>query len=167
MKCLITKDGLLKDPNQGDYADDNEVYSFKGRTIDLEQPIRIFRNLNKKGTWYSVRQGTLTVAHAKAICVRDCKFIVNEKVRDRVAKNKKKEVHAFIEGMYAINGMGTTAKKNDLPAEIKYNPYFDKYFKCNNLTTKPYYVSGAMFVICNGEGVKAAYTYGRHPIEYA
>lgn len=157
MECTITKEGKLIVPDNK-FADDNEVYSFKGRTIDLEKPIRIFRNLTKKGIWYSVRQGSLTVAHAKAICVRNCTFIVNEKVRQRVAKNRKKEVHAFIEGMYTTSGMGTTASRNDLPAEIKYNPYYDEFFKCSNLTIKPFYVKSARFVICNHEGVKAAYT---------
>lgn len=138
-------------------ADDNVVFPYKGRSIDVSKPIRVYRNLTKKGKWYSVVQNRLTIAHSTAICIRNAKFVVNEKTRNRVLKNKRKEFHAYIEGIYATSGMGTTAKKNDLPAQIKYNPFLHESFICDNLTEKPFKVTNAKFVICNEEGVKGTY----------
>lgn len=156
MKCKIRKDGLLKVP-KNKYADYNQVYSFKNRTIDLEEPIRIFRNLTKKGVWYSIQQNKLTVAHAKRLCIRNCKFVVNQKGRERVVRTKKKEFHAYIEGKYTTSGMGTTAEKNDLGAIIKYDPFKYKQFTCTNLTIREFPVTQAWFAICDKDGVKASY----------
>lgn len=158
MTLIKDKKGLLRDPNQGKYADDNIILPFKDRTIDESIPIRVYRNLNKKGIWYSIVQRGKTVAHSSALCIRDCKFIVNEKARQRVLRNKRKEFHAYIEGFYTTSGMGTTAADNDLPAKIVYNPYKYKKFTCTNLTLKPFEVKGAWFAICNKEGVRASYT---------
>lgn len=138
-------------------ADDNIIVPYKGREIDKEQPIRLFRNLTKKGVWYSLQQNGKTVAHTSAICLKHCTFNVNEKTRQRIIKNKRKEFHAYIEGMYADSGMGTTAKRNDLPARITYNPYTSTWFTCKNLTSRPFSVKEAGFVICNEDGVKAAH----------
>jgi len=159
MKCAIKENGLLWIPEEKakNMADDNLVYSFKGRTIDLSEPILIYRNLTKKGVWYSIRQGNVVVAHAQRLCVSNCKFLVNQKGRERVVRNKKKEVHAFIKGKYSTSGMGTTASENDLRAVIRYNPYYNTSFICENLTVKPFEVKGASFCICDEKGVKAAY----------
>lgn len=156
MKTFINKKGLLKIRGNR-YADDNEVYSYKGRTIDLKKPIYVYRNLHKEGIWYSVKQGNLVVAHAQLMVMGDCEFIVNEKGRQRVLKEKRKNLHAYIKGYYTTSGMGTTAAKNDLPAMIEYNPYFNKTFMCSNLTVKPYSVKSAMVVILSSV-VRAAYT---------
>lgn len=156
MNCIII-DGKLKIPNNK-YTDHNEVFSFKGRTIDLEKPIRIYRNLNKKGKWYSVVQNRLTVAHTTAICIHTCKFVVNEKTRDKIRKTGNKEFHAYIEGFYTTSGMGTSAQKNDLPVEIVYNPFNHDRFITTKFTPQ-FEPKGARFCICNKEGVKAAYIF--------
>lgn len=153
---IVDKKGFLRVP-KNKYADNNEVIPFKGRTIDYSKPIRIYRNLTKKGVWYSIVQKGKTVAHSTAICVKDAVFHVNEKTRQRVIKNKRKEFHAYIEGFYTTSGMGTTAAKNDLCVEIKYNPYKYKQFTCTNLTRQPFEIKSALFVIANKEGVKASY----------
>lgn len=154
---IINDNGRLKIISP--YFDGNKTYSYKDRTIDLKKPIRVYRNLNRKGKCYSIVQNGKTVAHSYGVCIRDCKLKVNEKGKQRVIKNKRKEFHAFIEGYYTHSGMGTSAHKNDLPAIIEYNPYKDEYFNCKNLTLKPFKVNGARFIICNKEGVKGAYLY--------
>lgn len=140
-------------------ADDNIIIPYKDRQLDKDQPIRVYRNLTKKGVWYSLVQKGKTVAHSSAICLKECTFHVNENGRQRVIKNKRKEFHAYILGMYTGSGMGTTAKRNDLPAIIKYNPYKHTGFTCVNLTVNGFVVKGARVVICNEEGVKASYTF--------
>ncbi len=139
------------------FANTNITIPFKERQINLSKPVRIYRNLTKKGIWYSVIQNSVTVAHTSSVCLKDCTFNVNERGRQWVIKNKRKTVHAYIEGYITDSVCGTASNKNDLPAIIKYNPYKNKGFICNNLTIKPFIVKGARVVICNEEGVKAAY----------
>jgi len=160
MNKLIQIEGLLRDSKQPkNHADDNHIIPFKGRTIDADRPIEVYRNLNRKGKWYSIRQGSHVVGHTTAICVRDAKFIVRESGKKRAISEMQRNVHAYIEGMYSTSGMGTTASRNDLPAHIQYHPYNDLKFFCANLTVKPFEVKGANFCIVSEEGVRAAYTY--------
>lgn len=140
-------------------ADDNVIIPFKGRYLNPERPLQLYRNLTKKGVWYSIRQGNQVVAHTTAICLNSCTFHVSEATRQRILRNKKKEFHAYIEGYCTGSVMGTTAKRNDLPAKIQYNPFKDTFFSCKNLTPKPFHVKGASGVICNGEGVRGAYLF--------
>lgn len=137
------------------FANDNLILPFKDRIINTDKEIRIYRNLNKKGVWFSVVQGNKTVAHTNAICLRDVKFVVHEKGRQRVVKTKQKEFHAYIQGRYETSGAGTTAKNNDLPAHIKYDPFLYDTFICDNLTVNKIPVKSAGFVICNELGVRA------------
>ena len=58
----------------------NVIIPFKQREIDFARPVSIYRNLTKKGVWYSIVQDKVTVAHTSSICLRDCTFNVNEKI---------------------------------------------------------------------------------------
>ena len=150
-----TIDGLIKIPDNK-FADYNIVFSFKERQIDLDKPIYVYRNLHKKG--YSIKQSGIVVAHADRLCIRSCEFIVSEPGRQRVLKEKQKNVHAFIKGFYTTSGMGTCADRNDLPVSITYNPYKNDSFVTKNFT--PFKkLKGATFCIADENGIKAAYTF--------
>jgi hypothetical protein len=149
----IEINSLLKVPNNK-YADDNIVYSYKGRNIDLEKPIKVYKNLHKD--CYSIKQGTLVVAHAERLCLSNVEFLVNEKNRQKVIKTKQKNVHAFIKGYYETSGMGTTAEKADCGLQVYYNPYKTSSF-IDKILEKP--LKGARFVVLNEHGVRASYTH--------
>jgi len=158
MSKLINNQGLLKQsPDiQGGFSDDNEIHSFKERTIDTDQPIQVYRNLHKKGVWYSIKQNGLVVAHSTALCIREPEFVINSYGKQKAIETGIRNVHAFIIGYYETSGMGTTAKKNDLPIKIKYNPFksFGFYHEFGNQIKE---VKKARFGIANNEGVKVAY----------
>lgn len=143
----------------------NRITRYKGRQIDYYSPVYVYRNLNSKKLSYSIRQKGLVVAHSDALTLRDAQFIVSDKGRKRVQKEKRKNVHAFIKAYVAMNGvMGTDAVSTEkpserlpLPARIKYNPYNDLGFHCDNLTKKPFEVRTAFGVIINSKGVFATY----------
>jgi len=61
----------------------NEIISFKGRTLNAEKPIHVYRNLNRSGKVYSIRQQGVVVGHTTAICLRQCTFVVNGSGKDR------------------------------------------------------------------------------------
>lgn len=110
---------------------------FKGRTITLGQIVEVYRNLHN-GRW-SIRDARtkLVLAHADNVRLIGAEFIVNDAGRQRVIREKKKNVHAFIKGAY----MGAPTKRRTVAQEVTYNPYkngqfylkdFDKSIYCSS-----------------------------------
>jgi len=65
--------------------------------IDPTKKIRVYRNLHKN--CFSVKQDGLVRCHADHVTLQDCKFIVSKAGQKRVRDEKKKNVHAFVEGL--------------------------------------------------------------------
>lgn len=78
------------------------IVPYKNRTIRIYYPVEVYRNVNKKGVWYSVRQDGKVVAHVTEISLREVKFHVGEGGRKRAKKTKRKNVHAWLTG-YVTN----------------------------------------------------------------
>lgn len=76
-----------------------EIIAFKNRKIDFSQPVRVYRNLNRKGQVYSVWQKGFVVAHMKEFVLRDVTFVVNKSGKERAMRTKTRNVHAFVEGL--------------------------------------------------------------------
>tara|TARA_Y100001937_G_scaffold125523_2_gene192553 strand:- start:11667 stop:12041 length:375 start_codon:yes stop_codon:yes gene_type:complete len=87
--------------------------------IDYSKPVKVYKNLHKD--CWSIQQNGLVKAHSDEINLFDCKFLVNEKDRQRVIKTNRKNVHAFVVGHIWDTPF-------DLSRQVKYNPYNNKYF---------------------------------------
>ena len=116
--------------------------------LDPEKPCRAYRNLHT-GLW-SVKQGVVRF-HTQCIFLKDVTFPVNEKVRQRVIANKRKEVHAFV--------MGFITQTGDAPLfdayckdkqEVTYNPYKNETFVCKDRKV----ISAAMCCLVKRGGMK-------------
>ena len=105
--------------------------------IDPQKPLKCYRNLNRRlgdeKDFWSVKQGNIVRFHCRCIFLKDVTFPVNEKVRQRVIVNKRKEVHAFV--------MGFITQTGDAPLfdayckdkqEVTYNPYKNETFVCKD-----------------------------------
>ena len=68
--------------------------------INLNQPVYVYKNLHKD--CWSVRQDGLVKAHAKELSLHSCVFKVSKHGRARVLKEKRKNVHAGIEGYILV-----------------------------------------------------------------
>jgi len=64
--------------------------------IDPSRMVRVYRNLHKD--CFSVKQDGLVRCHADNVTLQNVKFIVSKAGQKRVRDEKKKNVHAFIEG---------------------------------------------------------------------
>ena len=110
--------------------------------IDASKPVRVYRNLHKKCV--SVKQGGIVRCHATNVVLKDCKFIVSEAGQRRVRDEKKKNVHAFVEGHVV-----SASKANELLdfgwETVYYNPYTTDHWQ---LSQVPYdeYVDVAEYV---------------------
>ena len=64
--------------------------------IDRSRKVFVYKNLHQN--CWSIRQDGLVKAHTKYLYMWDCLFQVNQKGRERVIKEKQKNVHGGILG---------------------------------------------------------------------
>lgn len=110
----------------------------------LPEKVFVYRNLKfKHRPVYSVRDVKTgrVVAHAESITLKDVEFVVGQKGRERVIREKSKNVHAFVKG----KPVDAVEQNNSLPAT--YNPYKYKTF-VNRDTLEPVF-SGSMATIAS------------------
>lgn len=102
--------------------------------------VEVYFNLHKRV--FSVRSCKTgrVVHHTKNVHIRDPQFVVREGGRQRVLRERKKNVHAFVRG-YATYFVDYRTKE-DCPTldTIGYNPYkYDSFVKLQDET--PVYVA--------------------------
>lgn len=108
----------------------------------------VYRNLSHRfggpGN-FSVRQGGKVVAHVSKIALMDCRFLVGKKGRERVLREKRKNVHAGISGYY-IEELFIPGMLEALASEsVYYDPYKAEQFAIKGTTDQ--YVHFADFVL--------------------
>lgn len=109
----------------------DEMYAL----LDPKKKLKVYRNLNashngEKGFW-SIKQGTVKF-HCQDITLQNVNFLVNEKVRQRVILNKRKEVHAYVEGFLAPRIFNVVAFQTGQGCVVSYNPYTCDKFMCGD-----------------------------------
>lgn len=124
--------------------------SYKGRGLYHGQKVHVYRNLNKSGTAYSIRDKKtgLVVGHAMNILLNSCTFKVNPIGRQRVLETKRKSIHAWIEGHFGV----IHANDDDLRAKgsiIKYDPYQNESF-VHGINGEPIYSAGVVYISEDG-----------------
>lgn len=104
------------------------ITSFKGRKVIENQKVYAFWNLhlNVFSLQANVKDGekrrNLVLAHGNNIILTDCKFIVRKSGREKVIRDKQKNIHAFVKGEYKGSAKPYQFGKNEL-SEAYYNPY--------------------------------------------
>lgn len=109
--------------------------------INEREKVRVYRNL-RNGMW-SVVQAGIVNCHVSHLWLKNAKMIVSESGRQRVIRERRKNVHAYIEGELVesfpyIDGRCNTR----LAPSITYNPYKAATFICNK---KPIYKSNTLY----------------------
>ena len=90
--------------------------------------VDVYFNLHKKKLSVRSCSTKRVVAHVDEIILDDAVFRVNERGRQRVLSQKRKNVHAYVRGVVA------DTKKNGMEMLVTYNPY--KYIKFVDTETK-------------------------------
>lgn len=86
--------------------------------------VKVYRNLTQK--CYSVMHKGIVIAHVLNCKLTNATFKVSEAGRQRVIKQKRKNVHAFIEGDWdRVDGPSFDSV---LCNRVSYNPYQAPYF---------------------------------------
>ena len=94
--------------------------------IDPNRKVDVYFNLHKK-TW-SVRQGGKVVGHTDQISIKDAQYVVIQKGNERVRREKRKNVHAYVRG-YVDTLPYIMADDIKL---VSYNPYKNISFVVRN-----------------------------------
>jgi hypothetical protein len=88
--------------------------------VDADKPVRVYRNLHKQ--LISVKQDGLVRCHTDNVVLHFCKFIVSKAGQKRVRDEKRKNVHAYIEGV-VVDARETDNLLRFEWSTLYYNPY--------------------------------------------
>lgn len=107
------------------------VTPYLGRIVSFGEDVRVYRNLGKVSPEnYSIQKKVggrwLVVGHSNELILKDVKFKVSEVGRQRVIKEGRKNVHAFVYGKL-VNSIGFGKSQNSM-IKISYNPYKSSKF---------------------------------------
>lgn len=100
------------------------------RSDDLTDGLKVdvYWNFHKKRFSVKSRERDsfgLVIAHCDQIYLRSAEFIVSQSGRKRVVRQRRKNVHAFIRGIWS-----TSPTRGE--AEVRYDPYRHEQFMANS-----------------------------------
>lgn len=112
----------------------------------------VYRNIQKEGNVFSIKvlEGPLknrVVGHTHGLLLEDCQFVVSQAGRNRVLKEKRKNVHAGVVGnLVAVTGYRTRLHNAGMDFEyMNEEAWLKKYAAGIPVTYNPYLYSS--FVI--------------------
>lgn len=101
---------------------DNPIIEpFKGRVVQVGKKTQVYRNLNRKGVYYSLVQDGLVVGHGYDFALNNVDFIVSEAGRQRAIREGRRNVHAKCVGELSFI-------KEQVYKQLTYNPFKNKTF---------------------------------------
>lgn len=121
----------------------NGIQWFRGREIKAGTKVKAYFNLHKKLFSIVALDGEhkgKVVAHAPTFSLINTEFKVNQAGRDRVLKEQRKNVHAFVIGYLAGSGDQGVADNIETALQgmsgfgqwVTYNPYKKDHFYYKN-----------------------------------
>ena len=130
--------------------------------------VSVYRNLHNGLISIKSASTGLVLGHAKHVDIAWAKFVVNESGRQRVLKEKQKNVHAYVKGLL-LNTIGFTPYKGRSlqrctalgaihstykDTVVSYNPYKAPHFVIKGTSDK---VSKASLCTVSSDGTIAGY----------
>ncbi len=94
---------------------------FKDRTLNLEETVKIYRCLHRKGTVFSIQQNGKVIGHSSNISLQNVSFTVNPSGKRRAIQTGQRNVHAFVRGIIC-------PFNNQTGRRISYDPFNSKGF---------------------------------------
>jgi hypothetical protein len=123
--------------------------------IEYQRPVQVYYNLHKHTFSIRDKQTRRVIGHSRSLALKDCTLKVSQAGRQRVLRERKKNVHATIEGVLVAGTVHDVEGATRNLTELTYNPYrYDSFVIKDNETP----VSKAGWVVFNtkriwGEGL--------------
>jgi hypothetical protein len=138
------------------------IVPFKEREVADGQRVHLYLNLHKsvgkagaiEKPWYSLRcpKSGQILAHADHVTLRNARFVVSDAGREKVRLQRRKNVHAWIEGEVVLDGAGHADAPEDA-VQLFYDPYKVERFV---IAGTPCEVHTAQMAFIDGPGVLAS-----------
>lgn len=127
-------------------------YTLANITEIYGKHVRVYFNLHKKTWSIKDKKTNRVLGWADFVPLKQCKFIVSEAGRQRVLREKKKNVHAYVDG---IIGGEHFDKCEVYRSKFTYNPYkYDSFVTVGNGGETARAVYGADMVYLGRENKK-------------
>lgn len=116
------------------FSPETEIIGFKDRRYNLGDSVRGYRDLNSKDSqFFSIqakggKYAGKVLDHGVSVELKDAIFNVRKGGQARVRKERRRNVHAFVEGVLVSVDKGGKASLGDEWVEVTYNPYFTDTF---------------------------------------
>ena len=114
--------------------------------VNKAKRVYVYFNLHKK--CWSVRQSGKIIEHTYRVMLKDCRYLVGRAGREKVLKEKKKNVHAGVSG-YLVDHVPNVPERSD---EVTYNPYKYETFVSKADPSDAIKSSDYAFLSCGGWG---------------
>lgn len=109
--------------------------------------VRVYFNLHKR-VW-SIQHNGRVIAHCRSLWLHDVVTKISEAGRQRVIRDKRKNVHAFITGVIGRSMMN----EGQYNGFVTYNPYkADHFYYANRGPSSPYVGGDAVWMVLQGKG---------------
>lgn len=108
--------------------------------------VKVYWNLHRK--CYSVQYRGKVIMHTNQIVIYDPEFCVSQSGRQRVLRERRKNVHAFIIGIYDSDFNGDV----ETSFRVTYNPYKYQNFVFAETEEEVYNANVAKCTTENGKG---------------
>jgi len=99
--------------------------SLKGRTIKPGQIIQVYYNLHQGGYSLKDKETGLVLGYAPTVLLNGCTFKVSQAGRRKTILEKRKRVHAYVEGTYVQDSVECDTSAME---RVYYNPYETEEF---------------------------------------
>lgn len=106
----------------------------------------VYRNLHKGCLSVRDVKTRLVIAHVDSITLQDVKFKVSQKLRQRVLNEKRKNVHAGVEGVWIKDAKAPSKGRRQ---RVTYNPYKYSFF-VKEKTLEPIHEASVAYVTTDG-----------------
>lgn len=100
------------------------IKPYKNRGVSYGQKVLVYKNLHNGLYSLMCPKSRRVLAHGTDFRLTDCHFRVSEAGRQRVIKEQRKNVHAFVLGI-----LTDSEQLGRVRIPVKYNPYVSKEFR--------------------------------------
>jgi len=112
----------------------------------MQGKVRVYRNLTKN--CWSIQQGGKVIGHADALWLHGAKFTVQPGGNARVRRERKKFVHAFVDGEFYVMDKPRQVEPEWMP-RVRYNPYEMTTFQDSSGT--PVHTANTVYMSASGK----------------
>ena len=103
----------------------HSIFHSKGGAVKGKR-LYIYKNIHLN--LFSVRCEGKVIDHRDELILEDARFLVGQKGRERVVREKRKNVHAGISGYWTEDYEANPIMASYTPHKVSYNPYKNETF---------------------------------------